>query len=67
MTKKRVSSTEVSLLPVWSRLGAAQLPLPGAVTEGGHAQRVRGLPGFSAQQRAQPKRVQSFASRRRNK
>ena len=67
MTKKRALRTEVSLQPVWLGLGVAQIQPPGAVSEGRHPQHARGLSGFSAQQRAQPKRVQSFASRRRNK
>jgi hypothetical protein len=67
MTKKRPFRTEVSLQPLWLRLGAAQPPLPGVVIEGRHSQPTRGLPSPSVQQRAQPKRVQSFASRRRNK
>jgi hypothetical protein len=68
MTRKKLLDTEGTIQPGWSRLVAAQLPLSGASTEGRYSQPMRGLPSFSAQQRTQPpRRVQSFANRRRNK
>ena len=67
MTKKRALRPEISLQPVLTSLGLAQPPTPGAVTPGLQLQRALGLSSLSARQRAQPKRVQSFASRRRNK